>query len=336
VHEHLTADPQEMGPQKMHIGSIPRIGGLSIIMGLSLAILFHSISTFNSKFEIFFLFFAFLAFLIGIIEDITKKLSISFRFIAIYFIACYASYALEIKILRSDVPGLDYLLTFTLFTILFSAFSITGLSNAFNIIDGFNGLASIVGTLTLLGIAYVSFKVGDYEITNLSLIMASSILGFFIWNYPRGLIFLGDSGAYLIGFWIACLSILLVTKNSQISPWFALLVNGYPISETLFSIYRRKIHQKKSLSHPDAMHFHSLIFRRVLKTKTSNNRESWYIKNAKTSPYLWVLSSLAIVPAILWWHSTGVLILFSILYFFFYIKLYESIVKFKLAKILRN
>ena len=82
-----------------------------------------------------------------------------------------------------------------------------GLPNAYNIIDGFN----------------------DPVLASTCLIVLGAIGGFFIWNYPRGLILLGDGGAYLIGFLIACLSILLVQRNPAVSPWLALLVNAHPI-----------------------------------------------------------------------------------------------------------
>jgi UDP-N-acetylmuramyl pentapeptide phosphotransferase/UDP-N-acetylglucosamine-1-phosphate transferase len=64
-----------------------------------------------------------------------------------------------------------------------------------------------------------------------------------IWNYPRGKIFLGDGGAYLLGFWLAELSVLLVVRHPEVSPWFPMLLLVYPIFETLFSMYRSKVLQ---------------------------------------------------------------------------------------------
>ncbi|MGH8522317.1 MAG: hypothetical protein ACREU9_13060 [Gammaproteobacteria bacterium] len=66
-------------------------------------------------------------------------------------------------------------------------------------------------------------------------------VGFLLRNYPRGKVFLGDAGAYFIGFMYAQLSIQLVARNAGISPWFVVALAAYPIVETLFSIYRRKI-----------------------------------------------------------------------------------------------
>lgn len=103
-------------------------------------------------------------------------------------------------------------------SIIFTIISITGLSNAYNIIDGFNGLASMVSIICLLAIGYIAFKTNDINLAAACLIVIGSIGGFFIWNYPKDLIFLGNGGAYLIGFLIASFSILLVLHNPNVSP----------------------------------------------------------------------------------------------------------------------
>ena len=162
--------------------------------------------------------------------------------------------------------------------------------------------------------------------------MAAAIMGFFLLNYPRGLIFLGDGGAYLIGFWVATLSVLLVNLHPEISPWFAVMVNAYPIMETLFTIYRRKFHQGKSPGHPDGIHFHSLIFRRILNRTHINTELDWFNANSKTSPYLWIITSMATIPAILFFHSTPILIGFIALFTAAYVWLYKKIITFKTPK----
>jgi UDP-N-acetylmuramyl pentapeptide phosphotransferase/UDP-N-acetylglucosamine-1-phosphate transferase len=221
---------------------------------------------------------------------------------------------------------INFLFAIPFLGILFTIVAITGLANAYNIIDGFNGLSSMVGTITLLAITYLGYLLGDTTIIFLSLVMAGAILGFFIWNYPQGLIFLGDGGAYLIGFWIASLSIWLCARHPEVSPWFALLINGYPIMETLFTIYRRRIHQRKSPGTPDGIHFHTLIYRRILQAKYFDSVLS---ANARTAPYLWILAGLSITPAVLWWQSTPILIGACALFMISYVWLYTRIVQFK-------
>jgi UDP-GlcNAc:undecaprenyl-phosphate GlcNAc-1-phosphate transferase len=329
LHVQFSGDHNLSGPQKFHAESVPRIGGVSIVIGILAAILIGLHSGITEPLKVTLLLCAIPTFAVGLTEDLTKKIGVKTRLLFTALAALLAVHLLGAPITRLDIWGLDYSLSFPLVAIMFSVFAITGLANAYNIIDGFNGLSSLVGIITLLGLAYVSFLFQDAAIFSLSLIMVGAILGFFIWNYPRGSIFLGDGGAYLIGFWIATLSVLLIARHPSISPWFALLINAYPILETLFTIYRRKIHQNKSPGQPDGIHFHTLIYRRILNPAAVKSNIDSFNANAKTAPYLWLLSSFAVVPAILWWQSTPILIAFTLLFMIFYVWLYTKIVRFK-------
>lgn len=330
MHSHFSSDNNLTGPQKFHKFIVPRIGGLSIIFGVFLAIALKVKLNSNDSIPLLLLVSSIPAFAIGIAEDITKKISVRVRLFCTAISAVMLIYLLNVKIVNLGIPPLDFLLTIPLISILFTTFALTGLSNAYNIIDGFHGLASMVGIITLLAIAYVGFAVADMTIVYLSLILVGAILGFVFWNYPRGLIFLGDGGAYLIGFWIGSLTILLVSRHSNISPWFALLVNIYPILETIFTIYRRKIHQGKSPGQPDGIHFHTLIYRRIL--KPAQEDLTTFSANAKTAPYIWVLVLIGICPAIIFWQSTAILISASLIFILLYLWLYTKIVNFKTPK----
>jgi UDP-N-acetylmuramyl pentapeptide phosphotransferase/UDP-N-acetylglucosamine-1-phosphate transferase len=333
LHEHFSSDFDLAGPQKFHTNIVPRIGGICIAIGLFFAIITRLYSNPNSALEINLLICAVPTFAIGLTEDITKEISVRLRLIFTALSASLFIFILESKIIRLDILYFDLVFFIPGFGILLSIFAITGLANAYNIIDGFNGLASMVGIITLAAISYISYILGDAQLIFLSLIMAAAILGFFVWNYPRGLIFLGDGGAYLIGFWIACLSILITYRHKEVSPWFALLINGYPIIETLFTIFRRKIYQKRSLGKPDGIHFHTLLYRRIL--MNNQNKKNILSANAMTAPYLWILSGASITPAVLWWHSTPILVASWIGFIVFYIWLYSKIVQFKTPRWLR-
>jgi UDP-N-acetylmuramyl pentapeptide phosphotransferase/UDP-N-acetylglucosamine-1-phosphate transferase len=274
-------------------------------------------------------------FTIGLIEDLTKKVGVKTRLTVSTTSAFLGLYFLNILITKIQIPGLDWLLGISIIAIIFTVIAVTGLANAYNIIDGFNGLASMVAIISLLAIGYVAFKANDLVLASTCLIVIGAIGGFFIWNYPRGLIFLGDGGAYLICYIIASLSILLVVRNPSVSPWFALLVNAYPIFETLFTIWRRKVHQGKNPGLPDGAHFHSLVYRRIIRWAEVHELKNTasFAKNAKTSPYLWLLSSLAVFPAIIWWQTTWILQCFALLFCITYIWVYSAVVKFKTPSI---
>lgn len=326
LHLHFTLDSDLSGPQKFHKTPVPRIGGIPIAAGLLTAILFKTIDLGVANQGLLLLLCTTPTFAIGLTEDLTKKISVRQRLLITAVSAICVIYILRIEVTTLGTPFIDFLFAIPFFGIAFTVIAITGLANAYNIIDGFNGLSSMVGIITLLAIAYLGYLLGDTMIIFLSLVMAGAILGFFIWNYPQGMIFLGDGGAYLIGFWIAALSIWLCARHPEVSPWFALLINGYPIMETLFTVYRRKIHQGKSPGIPDGIHFHTLIYRRILQVKYLN---SAFSANARTAPYLWILAGLSIAPAVLWWQSTPILMGACALFIISYVWIYARIVKFK-------
>jgi len=328
-HINMTGDSDFSGPQKFHQRSVSRIGGIAIALGVTVAVVIRAWIMPQPSTEILILLIGAVPLAIGLTEDLTKKAGLAKRFLVMVIGAALAFGFLGARITRVDVPLIDMYFAHPEFSFIVTVIAITGLSNAFNIIDGFNGLASMVGIISLLALGYLAITLNDRSIAYLSFTMVAAILGFFIWNYPRGLIFLGDGGAYFIGFWTAVLSLLIVANHKEVSPWYALLINLYPVIETLFSIYRRWIHQGKNPMHPDGTHFHSLIYRRILIDRIPVNAPLALTANARTSPYLWMLSSLSVVPAVLWWQTTWVLMLSAFLFTLLYVWLYTAIVRFK-------
>ena len=110
---------------------------------------------------------------------------------------------------RTAIPGLDWIVSFPVGAALVTVFVVAGVANSLNIIDGFNGLSSMCGVLILSCLCYVAAVVGDTLVMQLALAGIGAIFGFFVWNFPAGLIFLGDGGAYFVGFYVAELAILL-------------------------------------------------------------------------------------------------------------------------------
>ncbi len=332
LHTRWSGDADITGPQKFHHTSVPRIGGLGIFAALIITGLEQYLFDGNYGQQLLLLILSSsVAFIFGFAEDLTKRVRAIFRLIATGISAYFAGVLLNAWITQIGLPWIDAYLSISWVYILFTCFAVAGLANAYNIIDGFNGLASMIAIIALLAISYVAFQVGDAMVIKLAFIMVGAIAGFFIWNYPRGLIFLGDGGAYLIGFWVAVLSVLIVVRNPIVSAWFALLVNAYPIFETLFTIWRRMIHQGKNPSLPDGAHFHSLIYRRIVKWAygAAPLPHQMSLSNSRTSPYLWVISSISIIPAVLWWKRPFVLMLCSIIFIVIYVLLYRSVVRFK-------
>jgi len=190
--------------------------------------------------------------------------------------------------------------------------------------------------LMLCSMAYVSTQVNDSTVFVLCVAGVGAILGFFCWNFPLGLIFLGDGGAYFLGFFVAEVAILLLARNPDVSPFFPLLVCIYPIFETIFSIYRKKVIRGMSPGVPDGVHLHMLVYRRLIRWALGrSDRSNPRLRNSMTSPYLWIMCMLAVIPAVIFWNNTAVLGVFILMFGVSYTVLYWKIVRFKTPRFLR-
>ena len=331
-HGHISFDHDKDGVQKFHSFDTPRIGGLPIFLGIVFSVAVQFIQELSfSNVGVILILSSLPVFILGLLEDTTKKISASYRLLAAFFSAFLACYFLNVWLTNVQFMNMDFLLKILPISVFFTCFSVTGVTHSINLIDGFHGIASMIGILILSAIVYVAFKVSDITIVMLGISVIGAILGFFVLNYPRGLIFLGDSGAYLIGFWISLLSLLLVSRHEEVSNWFPLLLCFYPIFETIFTIFRRYFIKKTNPGLPDSLHLHQLIFKRVLRWIVIDNDEK-NKKNSMTAPYLWVLSLFSIIPAILFWKHHQILKIFAFVFSLCYLWLYLSIVRFRTPK----
>lgn len=318
--------------QKFHAGAVPRVGGLAIAAGLALLCGWITYSQSGPAAEfLLVLLCGGPALAAGLAEDITKRVGVKVRLAATALGGVLAFFFLNAQLGEVQFPGLDWLMTFTAFSLLFTAVAVAGVANAVNIIDGYNGLASVVVMITLLSLAYVGWQVGDSLVVSVALGTVGALLGFFLWNWPRGLIFLGDGGAYFIGYLVAVLSFLLVSRHrGEVSPWYPFLLFIYPVFETLFSIWRKRVVRGASPGVPDGLHLHMLIFRRLVRWAVGRrDAASLTLRNSLTAPYLWLLSSLAAVPATLFWRHPHVLQFFVALFCVLYVWLYLRLVRFR-------
>ncbi len=329
--QRMVGDHDLSGPQKFHAHSVPRIGGVGIFLGVvtgAVALAWREPAA--ASWVASFLACAVPAFGGGIAEDLTKTQSPRRRLFLTAVSAALAGWLVQAVITRTDIPGVDWVVAFPMGALLVTMFVVAGVANAVNIIDGLNGLASMCVVIMLIGLAYVAFAVDDRLIALLALAGVGAVLGFFVWNFPAGLVFLGDGGAYFLGFYVAELAILLLHRNPGVSPMFPLLLCIYPVFETLFSIYRRKWLRGVPVGMPDGAHLHSLIYRRFMRWAAGErSARDLTRRNSMTSPYLWMLCSLSVVPAVLWFDSTAIQAAFIGLFAITYVLLYWRIVRFK-------
>lgn len=334
-HAWLSADHDLSGPQKFHQIPVPRIGGVGLAVAVVAGVvLYQSFQADDTMATLWLWVLAALpAFGSGLAEDFTKCVSPRRRLFFTAVSTLLGIWLLEATIKRTGIPGLDTLMAMAPISLLFTVFMVTGVTHAVNIIDGFNGLASTCVLLMLLALAYVAYQVGDRFVLHCALICGGAILGFFCWNFPAGLIFLGDGGAYFLGFTLAELSVLIITRNPDVSPFFPVLMCSYPLVETAFTMYRRRVLKGIKTSSPDGIHLHTLIHRRVVRWAQPGVKNlDKTTRNSMTAPYLWVLCLFSVIPAAIWWNNTPMLMMWLVLFGVAYVILYWRIVRFRVPK----
>ncbi len=337
-----------MAPQRFHAGHIPRLGGVAMLaaccVGWAWIVCAERYFSVANQIRLEFTealawyLVAFIAAGAGIAEDLTQEVSPRWRLVLSALAGVVGCWLLGLR-----VPSLDINLLAPLWNaspwpgIALAAFAVAGLPHAFNLIDGYNGLAGIVALICSLALAYVCLAVGDRQLAGVLVVLAGATAGFLLWNYPRGLIFAGDGGAYLWGVVIAIVSIQLVQRHHHmVSPWFPILLLIYPVWETFFSIYR-KLARGQSPGLADALHFHQLIYRRIVRGVFHDDEaRRMLMRNNRTSPYLWGFTVLTVLPAVMFWRSTPILMVFTALFVATYVFAYVSIICFKVPHWLRR
>lgn len=328
---HLFGDSDLAGPQKFHARVVPRVGGIGIAAGFAGAMAVIAWQQPKQAYLIACLVISALpVFAAGLWEDLTKRVRPRNRLLAAAVSAALAAWLLGAVLDRTDIPGVQWIAGYSMGALVLTLFVVSGVVNSVNIIDGMNGLASMCCIIMLAGLAYVGQQAGDPVITLIALATIGAIAGFFIWNYPNGLIFLGDGGAYLLGFVLAEVAILLIHRNPEVSPLCPLLMVAYPVMETLFTMYRRRVVRGHAMALPDGIHLHSLVYRRLMRWAVgSNDAKQLTRRNSLTAPYLWVVCSLSVVPSLLWWDSTPILAACLLFFVVLYVSLYARIVRFR-------
>lgn len=321
-HGRHTMDSHE-GIQKFHTQPTPRVGGIAISIGVAAGYL---VADSGRQALLGPLILAGLpAFAFGLLEDITKRVSVRTRLLATMGCGVLGWAITGHSITDANVPGLDWLLGFTLISVAFTAFAVGGIANAINIIDGFNGLSAGAVIIILLAFSVMTAALGDPDLSRVCLILAGAVIGFLAVNWPMGKIFLGDGGAYFIGFALAWLAVLILARHPGVSAWCPLLVCGYPILEVLFSIVRRR-RRNLSPGDPDRLHLHSLVKRRLVRSLLP--RSSNLVRNSATGAVMWLAALLPAAIAVQWPFSTLHLVLGFGICAFLYSAVYARLTQF--------
>jgi UDP-GlcNAc:undecaprenyl-phosphate/decaprenyl-phosphate GlcNAc-1-phosphate transferase len=327
LHQRWTADFEASGVQKQHKGSPPRVGGLALGVGALVAVVVVDQASAPGTAEAASLFGSLLlcsgpAVLSGLADDLFKGVRARWRLLGAAVATLLAVLVLGAVVPSVGLPALDVAVQWLPVGLALTLLLVVGFTHAMNIVDGLNGLSSGLALLMLCTTAYVAYGVGDAALAQVCLALAAVVLGFVVVNFPRGPLFLGDGGAYFLGFSMAVVWVLLLVRNpGEVSPLFCIAVAFHPTMETIFSIIRRKLRRRqRDATAPDRLHLHSLVYRRKARLALSRFpwAESW-VANALASLMVLTMAAAptllaALYPARASWQL-GVVVLFAVLYF---------------------
>jgi UDP-N-acetylmuramyl pentapeptide phosphotransferase/UDP-N-acetylglucosamine-1-phosphate transferase len=322
-HGHFSMDGTD-GVQKHHTVPTPRIGGVAVMVGL-VSVWEMAAPDVRALLGPMLL-AAIPAFAFGLAEDCTKRVGVLPRLLATMFSGALAWYLTGVAMQDTGVPALDWVLGYIPAAVLFTAFAVGGVANAVNIIDGFNGLAAGSVAILLVAMGLIALSVGDAPLATLCFGVAACALGFGAVNWPQGKIFLGDGGAYLLGFMLAWVAVLLPMRTPLVNAWATLLVCAYPVLEVVFSVRRRQRRDGHRPGQPDKAHLHHFVHRRLVRKVFPNL--SAPLQNGLTSPICWLFAALPAAWAVRFAQDTPMLALGFALATLAYSALYARLTQF--------
>ncbi|MDA5559057.1 glycosyltransferase family 4 protein [Shimia sp. MMG029] len=305
--EHMNNDLNAR--QAQHKRPTPRIGGVGVVLGLLITsiIYFHQLQTDL----ILALVASGLVFMVGLREDIKRDMSPKVRLIAAFVSGGLAMLLTGIVLPRAGLPYLDSVIGISLFGVLLTLLWSAGACHALNLIDGLNGLASGYSMMASLAFFVIAGFTGDHDVQFISGVLTGALLGFFILNWPRGYLFLGDAGAYAIGHILAWLGMILLSRNPEGTGLAVLLVLFWPVADTAFAIVRRRLLEKDT-DQPDRLHFHHLVVRALRLMFGRRIKSDFY--NPLGTLVLLPFVAAPIVAGTLSWQN-GPLSLFFLIFF---------------------
>ena len=308
-----------VGPQKIHKGNIPRFGGVSIFITLAL-------TSFLFFFEGELIFLKYLIvstpiFIFGFLEDVTQSISPKLRILGSVITGIIFILVFNISIKQIGINVIDNFLNIKIISIIFTLMCITYLIQAYNIIDGLNGLSLSTAILNLSLIAYISYQSNLFDITLISIFLTVILLGVFALNFPYGKIFLGDAGAYIIGLFVSISLIILNDKSFEIFAFAIVQIIIYPSYELLRSFSRRALFRKNILK-PDKKHLHSILHTLNLMKDPKNPLKANYY----TSLQLMFLQIINFIYVINFYQKENVILIGIIVSIIIYEILYKIII----------
>lgn len=286
--------------QSAHTRVTSRLGGVAIVVAMFVGTFFWFTSIDVRLKYAYFLLTIVPLFVVGLMEDLGYFASPRRRLAAAAVSGILFVLVFQAWLPRVDIPLLDLAFAWAPMAIPLTIFICVGVTHAFNLIDGVNGLSSTVAIVAALALATIANQAGLSGHRDALLLVAIAIGGFLVLNFPFGLIFLGDAGAYVIGHVLVWTAVSILWLAPDVSAFAILLVFFWPVADTLLAIWRRLLNSK-AISSPDRLHFHQLVMRGIEMSFTGRSRRS--LVNPLTTI---VIVPMAITPigiGVLFWNK---------------------------------
>jgi UDP-N-acetylmuramyl pentapeptide phosphotransferase/UDP-N-acetylglucosamine-1-phosphate transferase len=307
--------------QRIHLSETPRLGGFIFILTILLYSFFGDESDSKDILKLILLSLS-PAIFFALKEDLYHNVKPTIRLISLLFSSWVfiENYSGSLPYLI-DIPFVGRIILLQGAAVIFYTVGIASIANGMNMIDGVNGLCIMVAYSILCALLFLSHKTGDIAMLQIISTLMILIAPFALKNYPYGKIFLGDLGAYILGSILSILTIILFGRHRELSPYLAILVLIYPITEVIFTIIRRAI-ADTPVYMPDKLHLHVKIFNFL--------RSNLLYKKIASALVMPILSCLWLFPlfAVLWAFQNPIITLIAIIFFiFFYSFFYTCIPK---------
>ena len=251
--------------RKVHKEPMPRMGGLAIFGSFLIGYMLFARTSLQM---LSILIGGFIIILTGVIDDI-KPVPAKVKFLLQIGAACVVVFYGNIVVDYISVLGLTINFIKPINYIITIGF-IVAITNAINLIDGLDGLASGVSSIYFCTIAIIAFILNKMQglDTILSLIMLGATLGFLLHNFNPAKIFMGDTGSLFLGFTISVIGLLGFKAATLTSLVIPVVILAIPIFDTAFAIFRRLL-KGENIMAPDKDHFHHQLLKMKFSVRTT-------------------------------------------------------------------
>ena len=312
----------ELGkPQAFHESPTSVIGGICIFFSF-LIVYFHFL-LFKNIIFFEYLSFCTVFFILGLSDDLKLNIRPKFRLfimiVSLITLVIFNKFYIE----NTGIAFLNRFLEIDIFALFFVCLCFLFIINGSNLIDGYNGLLGIHTFIILVNLFFINYFGGNYDLAFFIFCGILIITLFLKYNFPKATVFLGDSGSYFLGVFIALSAIKTSIANPLISPFYFCILLFYLFFEVFFSFIRKITVENKSPLFPDKKHLHMLLYKILLKKNNDKLKSNYYVSVVINLIYL-----ILIIPAIFFMNNGMYCkyysVIFFLIYFFSYKIAYEK------------